>query len=256
MSIIQEGLKDLGQTYISMAKCVNCPNTLFTNKPWHGILPQKPIGIQLYVNFPCYFGQHSTLQSRYPILSQFANTPNMVLMCLLNGCTIMLSKLLNLTTQHNWAKYRVNTFKFSFFAQNKITSFVLVRFQKRTPMAIYTVYLYLFAVSFSHAPQNSDYTQSNELLMINNGKEYQSKWSRSTLGYNWRLPGRAEENHKKNLYQESPTSWPIFKLGTSWTQVGSVSAWADLFSFALLHNNYVAVWKQAWHMECVLKRTF
>jgi len=51
-------------------------------------------------------------------------------MCVLIGCTIMLPKLLDLTTQHNWAKYKVNTFKFSFFAHNKITNFVLVQFQK------------------------------------------------------------------------------------------------------------------------------
>jgi len=69
MSITHEGLNDLGQTYISLAKCVNCPNIRFINKIWHGILPQKPIGIQVYANFPCYFGQHSTLhsQSRDPI---------------------------------------------------------------------------------------------------------------------------------------------------------------------------------------------
>ena len=67
MSIIQEDLKDLGQTSISSAKCVNCPNIQSINKLWHGILPQKPIGIQLYVNFPCYFGQHSTLISNHGI---------------------------------------------------------------------------------------------------------------------------------------------------------------------------------------------
>jgi len=31
MSIIQEGLNDLGQTYTSLVKCVNCPNIRFIN---------------------------------------------------------------------------------------------------------------------------------------------------------------------------------------------------------------------------------
>jgi hypothetical protein len=115
-----------------LAKCVNCPNILFINKLWHGILPQKPTGIQLYVNFPCYFDQHNTPQFQLldPILSQFTYTPNILLTCLLNGCTITFSTLLDLTTQHNWAKYKVNTFKLSFFVHNKITSVVLMRFQK------------------------------------------------------------------------------------------------------------------------------
>jgi len=42
-------------------------------------------------------------------------------------------------------------------------------------MAIYTAYLYLFAVLFSDAVWNSDYTESNELLMMSNVKEYHSK---------------------------------------------------------------------------------
>jgi len=42
----------------------------------------------------------------------------------------MLSKLLDLTTQQNWAKCRVNKFMCSFFAHNTITSFLLLRFQK------------------------------------------------------------------------------------------------------------------------------
>jgi len=37
-------------------------------------------------------------------------------------------------------------------------------------MVIYIAYLYLFAVLFSDALQNPDYTESNEVLMINNVK--------------------------------------------------------------------------------------
>jgi len=149
MSIIQEGLNKFGQTYRSLTKCVNCPNIRFINKIWHGILPQKPIGIQVNVNFPCYFV--NTVPS-FPItgshLSQFTYTPNILLMCLLNGCTILLSKLFDLTTQHNWTKYRVNTFKFSFFAHNTIPSFALVRFQKHFHTNGNLHCLFIFVCSF------------------------------------------------------------------------------------------------------------
>lgn len=78
-----------------------------------------------------------------------------------------------------------------------ITSFVLVRFQKHFHANGNLHYLYLFAVLFSDTLRNSDYTESNELLMTNNVKEYQSKWSQSNIGYNRCLPGRFDENHKK-----------------------------------------------------------
>ena len=70
-SITQEGLKNLGQTYIM---CQLSKDTVYLQTPdMGGILPQKLIGIQLYVNFPCYFGQHSTLNSNHGIPFQVSS---------------------------------------------------------------------------------------------------------------------------------------------------------------------------------------
>ena len=95
-----------------------------------------------------------------------------------NCCSIVLYKHLDFTTQHKWEKYRVKTFKSSFLTHKKITRLVLVRFQRHshTYGDLHSLFIF-FVYLFNNAVSNSDYTLSNELLMVYNLNEHQRKWS-------------------------------------------------------------------------------